>query len=416
MNLTEAEKIFKKYHGQEFHMAREDESLYHEYKSLSIPDELKNKWINDIKFIDKINELKKEIKHLYVHVPFCNSICFYCDFCHRVYSEELADRWLEHLEEEINKNCFNSYKTIYIGGGTPSCLNKGQLKRLLVLLNRFRDNVEEYTIEVNPESLNQEKIELFKAYGINRISMGVQSSDDELLSKLNRKHTFTDVINSVRILKDNGFNNISVDLMYSLPDQTIEMLNKTIDDILALDVPHISLYSLTIEENTVFGRKGYKALDEDTEADMYELIEKRLKENNYNHYEISNFAKEGYESKHNLGYWNYDDFMGVSLGASGKIGNYRYTNTRSFEKYFENIDSKDEELILDDRDMMFENIMMSLRTIYGLNINEFNKRYNCNILEVYPQIKENKYLSIIDDRLVCTNLEILNTVLMDFID
>ena len=416
MNLKEAELFYKKYKGKEFHMYREDETSFNDYKSTDIPIELINKWKEEIDTIDRIYELKKDVRHLYVHVPFCNSICYYCDFTHRVYNEELVEKWLFYLEKEIRENCFNNYETIYIGGGTPSCLNEKQLERLLVLLNPYTDKVKEYTIEVNPESLNEEKIDLFNKYYVNRVSMGVQSSDDELLRAINRKHTFTDVRNCVKMLKNKGLPNISVDLMYSLPNQSLEILNKTIDDILSLDVPHISLYSLTIEDNTVFGKKGYKALDEDTEADMYELIEKRLKENNYNHYEISNFAKKGYESKHNLGYWNYDDFMGVSLGASGKIGNYRYTNTRLFEKYFENIDSKDEELILDDRDMMFENIMMSLRTIYGLNINEFNKRYNCNILEVYPQIKENKYLSIIDDRLVCTNLEILNTVLMDFID
>ena len=357
---------------------------------------------------------KEELKHLYIHVPFCNNICFYCDFVHQVYDKNLVDKWLLYLEKEINNNCFNQYETIYIGGGTPSCLDENQLERLLILLNPYTDKVMEYTIEVNPESLNLNKINLFKKYHINRISMGVQSSDGEILKSLNRKHTYKDVIDGINLLKSNGFDNISVDLMYSLPNQTIDILNRTIDDILKLDIQHISLYSLTIEENSVFGKKGVRALDEDIEADMYELIEKRLKENNYIHYEVSNYCLKGYESKHNMSYWNYEDFLGLSLGASGKINNYRYTNTRYFKKYFEDIDSKDEEVFLNKKDMMFENIMMSLRTIYGLDIEKFNKLYDCDLIKEYSKGINNPYIEIKNNRLICTNLELLNNILLDF--
>ena len=357
-----------------------------------------------------------DIKHLYIHVPFCNSICYYCDFCHITYNSNIVDKWLEYLEKEIRRSCLNQYETIYIGGGTPSCLNLRQLERLLILLNPYTDKVKEYTIEVNPESLDIDKINLFKKYHINRISMGVQSSDDEILNKLNRKHTFSNVIDSIKLLKDNGFNNISVDLMYSLPDQSVDILNKTIDDILALDVPHISLYSLTIEENSVFGKRGIRSLDEDIEADMYELIEKRLIENNYIHYEVSNYCRKGYESRHNLGYWNYNDFLGLSLGASGKIGNYRYTNTRSFDRYFDDINSKDEELYLSKKEMMFENIMMSLRTIYGLDIDEFNRTYDVDFINEYSRQLNNDKLIIRDNHLICIDLEILNNILLEFLD
>ena len=395
-------------------MFREDETSFREYKSMDIDEELKNKWLKEINNID-IN-VKKQIKHLYVHVPFCNNICFYCDFTRRIYDEKLVDKWLDYLKNEIRNNCFNKFETIYIGGGTPSCLNNRQLERLLVLLNPYTDNVKEYTIEVNPESLDIDKTNLFKKYHVNRISMGVQSSDDNLLKMINRKHTFEDVRNSIELLKDNAFDNISVDLIYSLPDQSIDILNKTIDDILSLNVKHISLYSLTIEENSVFGKRGIKSLDEDIEADMYELIDKRLKENNYLHYEVSNFCLEGYESKHNMSYWNYEDFLGLSLGASGKIGSYRYTNTSSFDQYFEDINYKDEEVFLTKKDMMFENIMMSLRTIYGLNIDEFNKRYDCNLINDYSKGINNKYIVIEDGYLKCNNLELLNNILLDFMD
>lgn len=414
MNLKQAEAFYKKYKGQKFHMYREDETLYHDFKDSDIPLDMINKWKKEIETVEHINSLKKDIKHLYVHVPFCNSICFYCDFTHRVYEGKLADRWLEYLEIEIRNNCFNKYETIYIGGGTPSCLDIRQLERLLALFNPYTDNVKEYTIEVNPESLDKDKVELFKKYHINRISMGIQSSDDELLKSLNRRHTFKDVEKGIELLKNNGFNNISVDLMYSLPDQGIEILNRTIDDILKLDVEHISLYSLTVEENTVFGKKGVRSLDEDIEADMYELIEKRLKENNYIHYEVSNYCKQGYESRHNMSYWNYEDFLGLSLGASGKIGNYRYTNTRSFDRYFDDINSKDEEVFLDRKDMMFEHIMMSLRTIYGLDIERFNKLYDCDLIDEYQKGINNPYIEIKDNRLICNNLELLNNILLDF--
>ena len=354
------------------------------------------------------------IKHLYIHVPFCNSICFYCDFAHRVYDLSLAEKWLNRLEKEIKDNCKDQYETIYIGGGTPSCLNDDQLDRLLSLIDPYIDEVKEYTIEVNPESLDTDKIDIFNRHHIDRVSMGVQSSDDGILRSLNRKHTFNDAKKAVELLKKNRLSNISVDLMYSLPGQDMDILKKTIDDILSLDVPHISLYSLTIEENSVFGKKGIRNLDEDTEADMYEYIDKVLNENGYIHYEVSNFAKEGYESMHNMGYWLYEDFLGLSLGASGKVENNRYTNTRDFKKYLNDDFIRDEDLVLSVEDQKFENIMMSLRTIHGLNIEEFNKKYGCDLEKEYEKGLKNKYIKIENGHLICSNLELLNNVLLDF--
>lgn len=354
------------------------------------------------------------IKHLYIHVPFCNSICFYCDFAHRAYDLSLAEKWLNRLEKEIKDNCKDQYETIYIGGGTPSCLNDDQLDRLLSLIDPYTDEVKEYTIEVNPESLDTDKMDIFNRHHIDRVSMGVQSSDDDILRSLNRKHTFNDAKKAVELLKKNRLSNISVDLMYSLPGQDMDILKKTIDDILSLDVPHISLYSLTIEENSVFGKKGIRNLDEDTEADMYEYIDKVLNENGYIHYEVSNFAKEGYESMHNMGYWLYEDFLGLSLGASGKVENNRYTNTRDFKKYLNDDFIRDEDLVLSVEDQKFENIMMSLRTIHGLNIEEFNKKYGCDLEKEYEKGLKNKYIKIENGHLICSNLELLNNVLLDF--
>lgn len=356
------------------------------------------------------------IKHLYIHVPFCNTICNYCDFCHRVYDTNLVDRWLETIKKEIENKCKDNYETIYIGGGTPTSLSSNQLDKLLSFIKPYCSDVKEYTIEVNPESLDLDKIILFNKYGINRISMGVQTSNNELLKSLNRKHTFEDVKNKISLLKENGITNISIDLMYSLPNQSIDMLNTTINDFLSLDIPHVSLYSLTIEENSIFGRKGYKPLDEETEADMYELIVRRLEESNYIQYEVSNFCKEGYESKHNIGYWKYDDFLGISLGASSKIDNRRYTNTTNFNSYFEDFNNKDEDLILSNKDLIFENIMMSLRMKDGLNIDEFNKKYNIDIEKEYSRAMSNSNLFIDNGYLKVKRLGILNDTLLSFMD
>ena len=205
------------------------------------------------------------IKHLYIHVPFCNGICYYCDFARRIYDEKLADKWLDRLEREIEENCHDQYETIYIGGGTPSCLSLKQSERLLRFIYPYASKAIEYTIEANPESLDSGKISLYKQYGVNRISLGVQSSNDILLKTLNRAHDFNTVKNKIRLLKDNSLTNISIDLMYSLPGQDMDILKNTLEDILKLDVPHLSLYSLTIEENSVFGKKGISSLDEDVE-------------------------------------------------------------------------------------------------------------------------------------------------------
>ena len=355
------------------------------------------------------------IKHLYIHVPFCNTICSYCDFCHKVYNQELSNKWLDVVSKEIKDKCKDNYETIYIGGGTPTSLSNEQLDKLLSFVKPYSNNVIEYTIEVNPESLDIDKINIFNKYGINRISMGVQTSNEEELILINRKHSFEDVKQKIQLLKDNGLTNISIDLMYSLPNQTISSLNKTIDDFISLNIPHVSLYSLTIEENSVFAKKGYKSLDEDTEADMYELIVSKLQDKGYIHYEVSNFAKPGFESKHNMGYWDYEDFLGISMSSSSKVGERRWTITRDFNKYFEDYNSKDEDLNLTKQDLMFENIMMALRTNKGLNIEEFNRKYDCDILNEYRNALKDDNIYIDNNYLKVKNLGILNSTLIKFI-
>ena len=296
---------------------------------------------------------------IYVHIPFCKSRCVYCDFYSQT-SLALRQRYVDAVckEAEMRSLYINErVRTIYIGGGTPSQLEPHQLAQILGAVGM----AEEVTIEMNPDDVTPDFAEQLAGLSVNRVSMGAQTFNDERLRFLRRRHSAAQVPQAVRRLREAGIGNISVDLMYSLPDQTMDCLEQSIDDVVSLNVEHISLYSLTIEENTVFGKKGIKNLDEDTEADMYELIVQKLRDRGYIHYEVSNFARDGRISMHNMGYWNYDDFLGVSMGAAGKIGSNRYTNTRDLKRYLNEEDIRDENLYLKTDEMAFENIMMSLK-------------------------------------------------------
>ena len=220
----------------------------------------------------------KKISSLYVHIPFCEHICSYCDFCKMFYNTELCDKYLDVLLKELEDCNINSkLKTIYIGGGTPSCLNAYQLERFLFELNRCLDDEYEFSIEVNPENISEDKIKLLSKYGVNRVSIGVQTFNEKYLSFLNRKHTKEEIIKKINICKEIGFKNINIDLIYGLPNQTIDELNSDIDEFLKLDITHISTYSLIIEPNTKIYIENYKNIDEDLDYEMYNLICKKLK-------------------------------------------------------------------------------------------------------------------------------------------
>ena len=356
------------------------------------------------------------VKHLYIHVPFCKSICAYCDFCHFGFQKERVDQWLDEFENEIAKHDLRAIETVYLGGGTPTCLEYVQLERLLKIIKEYVANPLEYTIEINPETLDLPKAKLLQRYRVNRASIGLQSSNEQELRALGRRHSFADVQRTCGYLNEAGIDNYSLDIMYSIPHETMESLAETIDDALSLKPKHLSLYSLQIEPGTLFYSKGVTGLDEDLEADMYEYIVKRLKEEGYVHYEISNFAIEGFQSRHNLGYWEYNDFIGLSLGASGKENHQRYTNTRSFKQYF-NHQYRDEVIDLSLEDEMFEEIMMSLRTVYGVDLARFEKRYGQSFYDAFkePYAKHKNDFNIIDNHLIVKNVELLNSLLVDFL-
>lgn len=356
------------------------------------------------------------MKSIYIHIPFCNNICSYCDFAKVFYNEKYVLKYLESLEYEINNNYKNEIiETLYIGGGTPSSLSIKELNRLFNILKKIKlsDNYE-FTIECNIDSLTKEKIDLFKSNKVNRLSIGIETFNKKYLSFLNRKEFNLDILEYAK----KNFNNINIDLIYAIPNETIEELNKDIDEFLKLNINHISLYSLIIEPHTKLYIDNVKNIDEDLDYEMYKLIDKRLKENGYIHYEISNYSKKGYESKHNLTYWDNKKYYGFGLGASGYIDNIRYTNTRNLDKYINHVYDRDITIL--DKNMEMENEMiLGLRKLKGVNLKEFKEKFNIDIKEKFnidKLIKEEKL--IIKDNYIFINpryIYLSNDILINFI-
>lgn len=324
------------------------------------------------------------MKSAYIHIPFCKSICSYCDFCKMNYQKEWIEVYLDVLKEEIEEKYADEYlDTIYIGGGTPSCLSKEELNKLFDIIKIFNLNEEyEFTFECNVNDITEELLNILKESQVNRLSIGVESFNNNNLKLIERKHTFEDALTKINLVKNYGFNNINVDLIYALPEETLSTVKKDINQLLKLDIPHISTYSLIIEEHTKLKIKGIKEIDQDLDAKMYEYIVKKLTNNNYNHYEISNFAKKGYESRHNLTYWNNEYYYGFGLGAHGYVHGVRYENTRSFHDYL-NGNYILEENILSKQQIMENELMLGLRKTKGINLNEFFNKYDINLQDVF---------------------------------
>lgn len=359
------------------------------------------------------------MKSIYIHIPFCEKICSYCDFCKVFYNKDLIDKYLTELEKEINKYYKNEpIKTIYIGGGTPSCLSIEQLNKLFEITNKINLEKEyEFTIEANINDICEEKLTLFKSNNINRISIGVETINENYFSFLNRGTKKETVKEKIK-LAQKYFKNINIDLMYGFPNQTKKELINDLSFITELNPSHISIYSLIIEEHTKIYIDKISPLDEELEAEMYYEIINYLKENGYIHYEISNFSKKGYESKHNLVYWNNEKYYGFGLGASGYIENIRYTNTRSLKKYLEGNYVFEKEIITKEIDMENE-VIFGLRKTEGISRSKFLKKYCFDIEQIFDimDLVNKKMLKIDGDNIFIpeNNLYISNSILVNFI-
>ena len=360
------------------------------------------------------------MKAVYIHIPFCKTICSYCDFCKMFYNEKFINKYLDSLKKEIMDNYKGDLvKTIYIGGGTPSCLSIDNLNKLFEIIKVFNfDSNIEFTFECNINDINCELLQILKDNGVNRLSIGIESFNESNLRILNRKHTYEEVKDKILLIRSNGFKNINVDLMYAIPGETIDILKDDILKILSLDVEHISTYSLIIEDNTVLGINKVDYIDEDMDYEMYRLINKELVNKGYEHYEVSNYSKKGYESKHNLTYWDNDEYYGFGLGASGFIDNIRYDNTRSLNNYCNNKYRLNEEVMNKEKNMENE-MILGLRKIKGISKNKFYERYNSNIediFEINKLIEEGKLIDDGNNIYIDSNyLYLSNDILINFI-
>ncbi|MCI8272207.1 MAG: radical SAM family heme chaperone HemW [Erysipelotrichaceae bacterium] len=358
------------------------------------------------------------MKACYIHVPFCTRICAYCDFTRCRYQASLADKWLQRVCADLQLQD-DSFSSLYIGGGTPTSLSNTQLSVLLAATGRGRNDEMEFTIEANPDSLDEQKIRIMAKGGVNRISLGVQTFQSDLQEIIARRHTVKEIKGMLQCLIDHGISNISIDLMYGLPSQTMEKWKKDLQIAVSLPIHHISLYALTIEENSRFGREGVCNIDPQLEADMYEYAISYLQEHGFWQYEISNFAKPDYEAKHNIAYWKYEDFIGIGCGASGKENHMRYDNTRNLHTYITE-GAMPSRTDLSKEDEMFEMVMMSLRMKKGLCLKRFETCFACHIEDVYG-ISIQKHIEqgnlMIDDGYLKTTYQgmlFLHDVLIDF--
>lgn len=366
----------------------------------------------------KNTQTDQVISYVYIHVPFCLRKCSYCSFFSVNFSKEASSKFVKYLIKEINlfkqKYCIKP-KTIYFGGGTPSLLAAGQIN---LIISQFDiSKVEEITLECNPVNINNEFAEGLTSTPINRISLGAQSFLDKELKALGRLHKADEIRNAYKILRDHGYKNISLDLIYGLPNQTKEDVEFSLDEIIKLDPEHISTYCLSLENDVpLFNRVDQIPADEKV-ADFYYLIRNKLVSAGFDHYEISNFAKTGFESNHNLCYWNDDHYLGFGPSAAGylnnchpecpdEIGMYRrienlerYTNPNNLDKYYKMLDKNKimiDKIILSNDDHEKEYIFLGLRKAAGLNLEDFKNKFETNFTKKYDKAihKFNKLLDI----------------------
>ena len=339
--------------------------------------------------------MQKKPTSAYVHIPFCTQICYYCDFSKVFIKNQPVDSYLEHLLEEFRYYDIQKLRTLYIGGGTPTALSAPQLEVLLKGLTKNLDLsvLEELTIEANPGDLDADKIAVLKNSAVNRVSLGVQTFDDKMLKKIGRSHLEKDIYENIDRLKLAGFDNISIDLIYALPSQTMEQVKENAAKAIGLDIPHMSLYSLILENHTVFMnrmRRGKLPLPkEELEAEMFEYIIAELERAGFEHYEISNFSKPSFESRHNLMYWDNAEYYGIGAGASGYVNGVRYKNHGPIRHYLSAVEEGNARITeehLSQKEQMEEEMFLGLRKKSGVSMARFEEKFGRSFDGLYGEI------------------------------
>ena len=339
--------------------------------------------------------MQKKPTSAYVHIPFCTQICYYCDFSKVFIKNQPVDSYLEHLLEEFQSYDIQKLRTLYIGGGTPTALSAPQLEILLKGLTKNLDLsvLEELTIEANPGDLDADKIAVLKNSAVNRVSLGVQTFDDKMLKKIGRSHLEKDIYENIDRLKLAGFDNISIDLIYALPGQTMEQVKDNVAKAIGLNIPHMSLYSLILENHTVFMnrmRRGKLPLPkEELEAEMFEYIITELERAGFEHYEISNFSKPSFESRHNLMYWDNAEYYGIGAGASGYVNGVRYKNHGPIRHYLSAVEEGNARITeehLSQKEQMEEEMFLGLRKKLGVSMARFEEKFGRPFEGLYGEI------------------------------
>ncbi len=377
---------------------------------------------------------------IYIHIPFCKQKCYYCDFVS--YSNKCSEvkEYIESLKKEIEEFDFSNYKvtSIYIGGGTPSYIDSIYIVEILSeLKEKLKCNLIEFkdieiTIEVNPGTVDTKKLNDYKKLGINRLSIGLQSTKNDILKKIGRIHTYQEFLEIYKLARETGFKNINIDLMIGIPGQKIGDLKNTLQDIIKLEPEHISVYSLIIEENTPIEKMlengEIKLPDEDLERNMYWYVKNTLELNGYNHYEISNFAKLGKESRHNLNCWNQEEYIGFGVAAHSYLNGIRFSNAISVEEYIQNIKNnrKDENIQIEEKqsleDKKNEFMMLGFRKIQGVDIARFKEKFIDNPIFLYREnlnkLVEEGLIEVDLNHIKLTNkgIDLANLVFEEFVD
>lgn len=374
---------------------------------------------------------------IYIHIPFCVQKCRYCDFLSGPFDENIKSRYLEKLCHEIEtfetKRSFN-VKTVFFGGGTPSVLNSQQISDIMASLKkRFGSDIlnAEITIESNPGTLNKEKLAAYRSAGINRLSIGLQSADNTELRLLGRIHTYEEFVENFNTAREVGFNNINIDMIAAVPYQSKEKFLQSLKKVIELKPEHMSVYSLILEEGTPFYEEYGNSentgifLNEDEERELYYETELYLKQAGYHRYEISNYAKEGYECEHNKGYWMRQNYIGFGLGAASLLDNIRFTKPDNFDEYFagnDEVDMRRNVEILDNQSCREEFMFLGLRMTEGISIKKYIDTFGISLLEIYSKqlagLKELSAIEICGDRIRLTDYgrDVSNVVLAEFLE